>query len=235
MTNNELAAKEINKDELPELPLELKKFIANTKGKKFHFLNADKTIKDIDLLYMLDEKCNKDISLISSKFLAAEFTLKYLKIINEIIKEKYKLPQLTLDDFTNEEKMKQARKEIENLKDEPIFNWLKEECLEELKDAIDNLHIDNIDKLVEFGHIINLSQKELSHKERIDGIELYDIFYRYLKRTNNLMLPVINTANCKIYLESSEGELKIDVKISPNNKNLEKDRYYFNYQVKLWS
>lgn len=218
MTNNELAAKEINKDELPELPLELKKFITNTKGKKFHFLNSDKTIKDIDILYLLDEKSHKNISLISSKFLASEFTLKYLKIINEIIKEKYKLPQLTLDDFTNEEKMNKARKEIDDLKDEPIFNWLKEECLEELKDAIDNLHIDNIDKLVEFGHIINLSQKELSNKERIDGIELYDIFYRYLKRTNSL-IPSTNTVNCKIYLESSEGELKIDVKISPDDTN----------------
>lgn len=223
MIRNELVSKEIKKDELPELPLELKKFITNAKRKKFHFLNADKTIKDIDILYLLDEKSHKDISLISSKFLASEFTLKYLKIINEIIEEKYKLPQLTLDDFTNEEKMKQVRQKIDDLKDEPIFNWLNEECIEELKDAIDSLHIDNIDKLVEFGHIINLSQKELSYKERIEGVELYDIFYRYLDRTNNLMLTGINPAKCKICLKSSEGELKIDVKISPDDTNTIKE------------
>lgn len=223
MNNNELIkANEIEKEELPEVPLELKKFITNAKRKKFHFLNADKTIKDIDTLYLLDKKSHKNISLISSKFLASEFALKYLNIINDILKIKYKLPQLTLDDFTKERKMEQFSQKIAEIEEEPIIDWLKEECIEELKDAIDNLHIDNIDKLVEFGHIINLSQKELLYKERIDGIELYDIFYRYLDRTNTFRLTRINPVDYKIYLESVEGEnieLRIDVKTSPDSPN----------------
>lgn len=220
MTDNESVAKEIRMDELPELPLELKKCIINAKRKKFHFLNADKTIKDIDTLYLLDNKSHKNISLISSKFLATEFSLKYLKILNEIIEEKYKLPQLTLDDFTNEQTMEQFKQKVIELEDEPIFSWLREECLEELKDTIDNLNVDNIEKLVEFGHIINLSQKELSNKERIKDVELYDIFYRYVDRTNNLRLPSIKSTVCKIYLDKHDCEnfgINIDIKISSNN------------------
>lgn len=188
MTSNELVAKEINKCELPEVPTKLKKLITNAKRKKFYFPNAEKTLKDVDLLYLLDKKSHENICMISSKFLVAGFTLNYLKAINEVLEKKYKFPQLTLIDFIDEDKLEQIRQGIIELKNEPLIDWLKEECLEELKDAVEDINADNIEKLVELGQIINLSQKELSFEDSNEEIEIYDIGYRYLNRLDDFGL-----------------------------------------------
>jgi len=189
MTINKLVkSKETKKDELPEIPLELRKLITNAKKKKFNFPNAEETVKDVDLLYFLNKKSHVDMSLISSKFLTAGFALKYLKTLNEFIEKKYNIPKLTPMDFIDTDKMEQVRQRMAELEDEPIINWLIDECLEKLKDAIDKVDVDNIDKLAELGHIINLSEKELSFKDRNEDIEIYDVVYRYLNRLDDFEL-----------------------------------------------
>ncbi len=188
MTNNELVSKELKKDELPEVPAKLKKLITNAKRKKFYFPNAEKTVKDVDKLFWLDKNSHENICLISSKFLVSGFALNYLKAINEIIENKYKIPQLTLIDFIDEEKLEQIKQRITELKDEPLIDWLKEECLEELKNAVEGIEADSIEKLVELGQVINLSQKELLLEDRNKEIEMYDIAYRYFDRIDDLEL-----------------------------------------------
>jgi hypothetical protein len=188
MSNELVESKENKTDELPEIYEEVKRLIADAKRKKFYFPNAEKTVKDVDILFFLNKKSHENISLISSKFLAASFALNYLKAINEIIEKKYKVPQLTLIDFIDQDKLEQTRQRIIELEDEPIFDWLKEECLEELKDAIDNVEVDNLERLVKFGQIINLSEKELSLMDTDKDIEIYDIVYRYLNRLDDFEL-----------------------------------------------
>lgn len=191
MTNKELVKSK--KGELPELPIEVKNQITDAKRNKFCFLNAEKTVKDIDILYLLDKKSHADISLISAKFLTAGFALDYLKTLNELMKKKYNLPQLTLLDFIDNDKIEQIKQRTSELEDEPIINWLRDDVLEKLKDAIEDVDVDNINRLVDLGHIINLSEKELSFRDKNEDIEKYDIIYRYLSRLDDLEL--IGTKN----------------------------------------
>ena len=186
MTNKLL--KDLGHEKLIGFPPELSELIKSSKKNRFRFQKATETIEDIDLLYHLDEDSHANISSISSKYLASSFSIEYLKAINKFIKIKYKIPQLTLQDFTEPEKLEMIKDELVQLGNKPIINWLKKECLEELNDAIDNLDVDNIDKLMELGHIISLSKKELLNRDSDEDIEIYDILYRYLKRLNNFDL-----------------------------------------------
>lgn len=186
MTNKLL--KDLGHEELINFPPELSELLKSSKKNRFRFQKATETIEDIDLLYHLDEDSHANISSISSKFLASSFSLEYLKAINKFIKIKYKIPQLTLQDFTDTEKLEVIKDELVRLENKPIINWLKKDCLEELNDAIDNLDVNNIDKLMELGHIISLSKKELLDRDSDEDIEIYDILYRYLKRLNNFDL-----------------------------------------------
>jgi len=188
MTNNELVKSK--KDDLPELPVEVKNQITNAKRKKFCFSNAKKTVKDVDILYFLGNKCHADISLISSQFLTAGFALDYLKTLNDFIMKRYNLPQLTLLEFTDNDKIEQTKQKISELENEPIINWLRDEGLEKLKDAIKDVDVDNINRLVDLGHIVNLSEKELSFNDKNEDIEIYDIVYRYLNRLDDFELTV---------------------------------------------
>jgi|GEM_PF-3189990 len=185
MSNELVKSKENKTDDLPEIYEEVKKLLADSKRKKFYFPNAETTVKNVDILYLLNKKSHENISSISSKFLVAGFALHYLKAINKIIDKKYKVPQLTLIDFIDNDKLEETRQRIIELENEPIFNWLKEECLEELKDAIDNIDVDNLERLVKLGQIINLSEKELSLLDTNEDIEIYDIAYRYLNRLDD--------------------------------------------------
>lgn len=189
MIGNELVESEgIDKKDASKVIEEIKKLVTDAKKRKFYFPNADKTVQDVDILYFLNKRSHKNISLISSKYLAAGFTLNYLKAINEVMEKKYNFPQLTLIDFIDPDKIEEIRQKIKEIEKEPIFDWLKEECIEELKNSIDNIEVDDIDKLVEFGQIINLSQKELSLMDNNDDIEIYDIAYRYFKRLDDFEL-----------------------------------------------
>lgn len=186
MTNKLL--KDLGHDKLIDFPPELSELIKSSRKNRFRFQKSAETIEDIDLLYHLDEDSHANISSISSKFLASSFSLEYLRTINKFIEIKYKIPQLTLQDFAEPQKLKLIKVKLAQLENKPIINWLKKECLEELNDAIDNLDVNNIDKLIELGHIISLSKKELLNRDADEDIEIYDILHRYLKRLNNFEL-----------------------------------------------
>lgn len=155
------------------------------KANRLAFTHADDIFKNIKTLYFSDKEIHKNISLISSKYLASGFALKYLEVINEILEKKYNIPQLTLDDFIDNDKILQIANKLD---EEFIIEWLRNECSEKLKNNIDNIDADDIYKLIKLGHIIDLSLKELSYRERIKGIELYDIIYRYLHTIDSLGL-----------------------------------------------
>lgn len=188
MSNTETSKIDKFKDNKLELPLELKDIIKKSENERFFFSNATKTVEDIDILYLLDKQSHQNVCSISSKFLVSSFTLNYLKIINKFVENKFKFHQLTLSDFVEFDKIQLIKSRIHELDDEPVIIWLRKECLEELKNALDNLDVDNINKLVELGHIINLLEKELLNIEQNDDIEMYDILYGYLRRLNNLDL-----------------------------------------------
>jgi len=231
MTSNDIVKR---KDEIIELPTELSTFIATSKRKKFLFPGAEKTIRDVDILYFLDKKNHEEISSISSKYLLAEFTLNYLKIINDVIEKKYRFPQRTLIDFENANQIEEIEHRITELENEPIIKWLREKCLGDLKDTIDNIDVKNIHELIKLGQIINLLEKELSYREKDTDIEIYDIFYRYLKRLDNLELTgTKHESACEVasIRKISKGEIT-EIRLECNKSDRRSRRQFEEFVIK---
>lgn len=181
---------------IDKLPVELKKVVTDAINNRLIFPNSEKVIGDIGILYTLNKKSSQITFSISSKFLVSLFALEFLNVLGNIIKNKYNI-QLTLEDFKNSERLDQIKMKISELKNETVIDW-STECLENLKDVIDNINVDNLDRLMTLGHVINLTEEELLRvADKIESIEIYDILYRYLNRLNNLKLKAINSENIK--------------------------------------
>lgn len=235
MTSNDIVErKDLKKDEIIELPPELNTLITTSKRKKFLFPSAEKTIKDVDIFYFLDKKNHENISSISSRYLVAEFTLNYLKIINDVIEKKYRFPQLTLIDFTDANKIEEIRQRITELENEPIIRWLREKCLSELKDTVDNIDVNNINELNKLGQIINLLEKELSYRKKDTDTEIYDIFYKYLSRLDNLELTgTKHESACEVasIRKISKGEIT-EIRLECNKSDKSSRRQFEEFVIK---
>lgn len=221
MKENKFVPQKKREDELVEFQPEIKKLIAKSNKEKYIFPKSDEILKNINLLYFLDEKSHENISYISSKYLVSEFSLNYLKLINDIIEKKYKIPQLTLEDFTNNDRVKIVKNETAKLENESMIKWLKEDCLVELKNTIDNIEIKNIDKLVKFGHIVKLSENEMDSIDKIEDINIYDYYYRFLDRLGNLeQKHKKGNISCKVSMRKTskdeDTEIRFDIRSDPS-------------------
>jgi hypothetical protein len=161
-------------------------------SKKCEFPNVDKVITDVNKFYFFDEDSHDKISSISSTFLLSSFSLEYLKKLNDFVDKKYLFPQLTLDDFYDKDKVMEIKHDIKKFRNEPIIDWLIDICLEELKNINDNLVVDDAEKLLKLGRIIDLTTTELNPDRELRDIELYDALYRFQDRLNDCELQSQN-------------------------------------------
>ena len=152
---------------------------------KYLYPHSDKVFDNVNNFYFLNENSHRDISSISSKFLLSSFTLEFLHLLNDLMEKKFAIPQLTLNDFENLEKTTEIIEKISNLEDEPVLDWVKDECLPELCNIINNLDVKDSNKLNKVGHIIKLTLNEMKFVNNFQDIELYDSLYRFKERLDN--------------------------------------------------
>ena len=205
--------------------VDLDNLMESAKRNMLMFPYADKTIKDTDVLLLLDKNIQKNISLISAKFLISEFILEFLKMLNELIRTKYAIPQLTLDDFVKNDQIVDSKQIILKLKKEDIVivDWLKKECLEELKNLIDNIGTYCAKDIVDLGNAIFLLKKELLRINSTESIELFDIVYRFISDIEDLGLLEHNRTQAD-YLITVDGDATDISKINPNDLSIERKR-----------
>jgi hypothetical protein len=181
---------------IEHLPIDIKKAIKDAMKNRLVFSNSEKVINDIEILYMLN-RANSQLTLsISSKFLVSSFALEFLKVLGDIIKRRYNI-QLTLEEFKNKECRDKLEIKISELKKETLIEW-STECLENLKDVVDNININDLNDIITLGHIIDLTKEELLRvANKIEIVEIYDILYRYINRLDNLKLKTVKFGNIK--------------------------------------
>lgn len=198
--------------------------LENIKKERYLYPKSDKVFDDVSNFFFLNEESHENMSLISSKYLLSSFSLEYLKLLNRLINSKYDIPQLTLGDFENSEKIDEIVDKTSKHQNEPLINWLKEECLIELSDAIDNFVIDDLNKLNKLGHIIKLTTNELKDKKELPDIELYDTFYRFIERLDNFKLGRKKndiTLKCRKIKKNKEGDsIEINYELKFQNENV---------------
>ena len=197
--------------------------IENITKERYLYPKSDKVFDDVSNFFFLNKESHENMSLISSKFLMSSFSLEYLKLLNKLINSKFDIPQLTLGDFEDSEKIDGIVEKIAKSQNEPLMNWLKEECLAELSDAVDNFVIDDINKLNKLGHIIKLTTNELQDKKEYPDIELYDTFYRFIERLNNFELcrkKSDMTLKCRIIKKSKEGDSIVNYELKFKDENV---------------
>ena len=185
--------------------------IINTE--KYLYSNSDRVFDAVRNFYFLNENSHRDISSISSKFLLSSFALEYLHLLNDFIEQKFDLPQLTLNDFENDEKITGVMEKISNLDDEPVLDWVKNECLPELCNIINNLDIKDINKLNKVGHIIKLTLNEMKFDNNFQDIELYDSLYRFKERLDDFEIDKNKKEVILKYHKINESDNKITVNI----------------------
>lgn len=117
---------------------------------------------DISLLLVISPK----IYQISAKFMLSSFGLLYLKKLNKFLIKKYGISKLT-----------DENKEIEII-ETPIRNWITD-CLYDLNTIINRVSVLDIEKFIELGNIIELTELEL---EQVNDIRIYDIIYKFINR-----------------------------------------------------
>jgi len=180
---------------------------------KYLYSNSDSVFDNVSNFYFLNGNSHQDISSISSKFLLSSFTLEYLHLLNDFIEKKFDLPQLTLNDFESNEKITVVMEKISNLDDEPVLDWVKNECLPELCNIINNLDIKDIDKLNKVGHIIKLTLNEMKFDNDFQDIELYDLLYRFKDRLDDFEIDKNKKKVILEYHGINESDAKMTVNI----------------------
>lgn len=196
-------------------------FLENIDKERHLYPQSTKVFDDVSNFFFLDKESHENISLISSKFLLSSFILEYLKLLNNLVNTKYDISQLTLSDFENNGKIEEVIEKISESQNEPLINWLRDECLTELSSAIDNFIVDDIKKLNKLGHIIKLTTNELQDNKEIQDIELYDTLYRFINRLNNF--------------ELDRKKHDITLKYSNIKKSKEGHSVEINYELKFWN
>lgn len=143
--------------------------------------------------------------------------------MNELIKTKYAIPQLTLDDFVKNGQIVDPKQIVPRLKKEDIviIDWLKKECLEEPKNLIDNIGTYCAKDIVDLGNVIFLLKKELLHINNTESIELFDIVYRFMSDIEELGLLEHNGPQVD-YLITVDGDVTDISKININELSIER-------------
>lgn len=202
------------------LPVDMKSFLKDINREKYLYPCSNKVFDNVSSFYLLNKKSHNMISSISSKFLLSSFSLDYLNLLNNLTEMKHNIPQLTLKDFDDIKKIEDVKNEILKSQNEPYINWLTEECLTELIDAIDNLVIEDIESLNKLGHILKLTVNELQHEENPQDVELYDTLYRFIDRLDNFEVGQKKqdfSLKYSIIKKSKEGDstdISIEIKCS---------------------
>ncbi|MCD4670094.1 MAG: hypothetical protein K8S14_06585 [Actinomycetia bacterium] len=203
-----------NLEKKNDLHIKENKDIMNIINKeKYLYSNSDSVFDNVSSFYFLNGNSHKDISSISSKFLLSSFTLEYLHLLNDLIVKKFDIPQLTLNDFESNEKITVVMETISNLDDEPVLDWVKNECLPELCNIINNLDIKDIDKLNKVGHIIKLTLNEMKFDNNFQDIELYDLLYRFKDRLDDFEIDKNKKKVILEYHGINESDDKMTVNI----------------------
>lgn len=200
-------------------------FLEKVKKRKHAFHKSHEILENVNKLYLIDKQSHENMSFIAGKYILAAYSLDYLKKINELIEKKYSINQLSLSDFDNKEQIENIKRDISNVENEHFMVWLKDVCLEDLRQTCENIDIKDTKNLIKLGHIINLTLNEIKHEELKD-IDLYDAHYRfqarldYFKEKNNAPITTYevyrSTVNedVEVYFKKS---VHIDFKPSGHN------------------
>ena len=113
---------------MDELPLDLRQNLEKMKKKKYLHSHSNETFDDIFIPWLIDdERIEEPLSEISSKYLLSTFVLTYLHYINNALKEKYTISKFNSEDLTDARKLKEIKKEINQITDDHMISWLKDE------------------------------------------------------------------------------------------------------------
>ncbi|OPY16692.1 MAG: hypothetical protein A4E23_01678 [Methanomethylovorans sp. PtaU1.Bin073] len=175
-----------NGSECKDLTSRIFELSESFKRQKYNFKHHEKAIDNVNCLFFLDEKSKRNIYDISAKYLLASFSLDYLKLLSKHLEEKYLHHQVTLSHFEDVDKKKQVEKVFNDSKNTPVIQWLRDDCLVTLKDAVDHLIVDDMDDVLNLGNILDLTLDELENEGETRDIELYDVPYRLKCRFQNL-------------------------------------------------
>jgi hypothetical protein len=190
------------------VPPELLDFFKESKKQKYGFPDSDKTIYNLYTMYSLDSETREKISSLSSRFILIKLSLEYLKELNDAINNKYLIPQLTLDNFQDEETTEKIRVKVKNIQNDPLINWIKNECVDELKNLCENIVIKDVNQVIKLGNIIKLTKNELDNLNANQTLELYDTLYRLQDRLKSF--DIENDSRMYVQIDKESNNYNLD-------------------------
>ncbi len=170
---------------MDELPLDLRQNLEKMKKKKYLHSHSNETFDDIFIPWLIDdERIEEPLSEISSKYLLSTFVLTYLHYINNALKEKYTISKFNSEDLTDARKLKEIKKEINQITDDHMISWLKDEGLPQLNMAVNLININDPKDIAKVGAIEDLMITALRQgaKNSEDDFYIYDILYQLIER-----------------------------------------------------
>lgn len=201
----------MNENNENELGYCIQTFIENARKRKYMFPNSKEVLENVSNIYMMDTRSHENMASIAGKYIISSYSLEYLKRLNKLIEEKYSIKQLSLLDFENETKIEEIKKEIKDVENEPFMVWLKDVCLEDLRQMCENIDIKDTGSLNKLGHIINLTLNELKNEETND-VDLYDAHYKFQTRLENFNMKNNSITTFYLYIGEENKEIRVEHK-----------------------